>query len=122
MRVESAAAAPGVITAVDRAFENSSAEVRTETERAFQMSFMSMLGDVKTLTLSVSSVVVFTLMLVTVSTMSMAIRERFRELAVLKALGFRRELFGFILAESFSLAMAGALLGAGRGALSRSHV
>ena len=62
----------------------------------------------------ISVVVVFALMLVTVSTMSMAIRERFRELAILKALGFRRrELFAFILAESFGLAMAGAVLGAG---------
>jgi putative ABC transport system permease protein len=46
--------------------------------------------------------------------MSMAIRERFRELAVLKALGYRRrELFAFILAESFGLAAVGALLGVG---------
>jgi ABC-type antimicrobial peptide transport system permease subunit len=46
--------------------------------------------------------------------MSMAIRERFRELAVLKALGYRRrELFAFILAESFGLAAFGALLGIG---------
>ncbi len=51
----------------------------------------------------------FTLVLVTASTMSMAIRERFRELAMLKALGFRRrELFAFILAESFGLAVTGA--------------
>jgi putative ABC transport system permease protein len=46
--------------------------------------------------------------------MSMAIRERFREHAVLKALGYRRrEIFAFILAESFGLAMVGALIGAG---------
>jgi len=57
---------------------------------------------------------VFTLILVSASTMSMAIRERFRELAVLKAIGFRRrELFGFILAESFGLAAIGALIGVG---------
>jgi putative ABC transport system permease protein len=44
----------------------------------------------------------------------MAIRERFRELAILKAIGFRRrELFAFILAESFGLAAAGALIGVG---------
>jgi putative ABC transport system permease protein len=44
----------------------------------------------------------------------MAIRERFRELAVLKALGYRRrELFAFILAESCGLAGIGALLGVG---------
>jgi putative ABC transport system permease protein len=114
LRVASADVANDVIARVNRAFENSSAEVRAETERAFQMSFISMLGNVKVLTLSISAVVVFTLFLVTVSTMSMAIRERFRELAVLKALGFqRRELFGFILAESFGLAALGALLGIG---------
>jgi putative ABC transport system permease protein len=75
-----------------------------------------MLGNIKTLIASISTVVVFTLVLVTASTMSMAVRERFRELAILKALGFRRrELFTFILAESFGLAAAGALLGIGGG-------
>jgi putative ABC transport system permease protein len=73
-----------------------------------------MLGNVKTLIASISTVVVFTLVLVSASTMSMAVRERFRELAILKALGFRRrELFAFILAESFGLSAAGALLGIG---------
>ncbi len=114
LRVASADVANDVIARVDKAFENSSAEVRAETERAFQMGFISMLGNVKMLIGSISAVVVFTLVLVTVSTMSMAIRERFRELAVLKALGFKRtELFGFILAESFGLAALGALVGIG---------
>lgn len=114
LRVTSAGVANDVIAAINHAFENTSAEVRAETERAFQMSFVSMLGNVKVLTTSISAVVVFTLVLVTVSTMSMAIRERFRELAVLKALGFRRtELFSFILAESFGLAVLGAVLGIG---------
>jgi ABC-type antimicrobial peptide transport system permease subunit len=59
---------------------------------------------------------------VSASTMSMAIRERFRELAVLKALGFRRhELFALILAESFGLAAAGAVLGVGGGWLFFTH-
>jgi putative ABC transport system permease protein len=103
-----------VTAAINRAFANTSAEVRAETERAFQLSFVSMWGNIKILIGSICTVVVFTLMLVTVSTMSMAIRERFQELAVLKALGFRRrELFACILAESFGLAMTGALLGVG---------
>lgn len=114
IRVASASVANDVIARVNKAFENTSAEVRAETERAFQMSFISMLGNVKLLIGSISSVVVFTLMLVTVSTMSMAIRERFRELAILKALGYRRrELFSFILAESFGLAALGATIGIG---------
>jgi putative ABC transport system permease protein len=112
MRVASAEISNDVIAKVNEAFANTSAEVRAETERAFQMGFISMLGNVKLLIGSVSTVVVFTLMLVTVSTMSMAVRERFRELAVLKALGFRRrELFSFILAESFGLALVGGALG-----------
>ena len=105
---------PGVITAINKTFENTSSEVRAESERAFQLSFISMLGNIKLLVNSICSVVVFTLLLVSASTMSMAIRERFRELAVLKALGFRRrELFAFILAESFGLSLFGAILGIG---------
>lgn len=114
VRVSSAEEAPFVIDRINKAFANSSAEVRAETERAFQMSFVSMWGNIKILIGSIATVVVFTLLLVAVSTMSMAIRERFRELAVLKALGYRRrEIFAFILAESFGLAMVGALIGAG---------
>ena len=114
VRVASAEQAPIVIDKINKAFANSSAEVRAETERAFQMSFVSMWGNIKVLIGSIATVVVFTLLLVSVSTMSMAIRERFRELAILKAIGFRRrEIFAFILAESFGLAMLGALVGAG---------
>lgn len=103
-----------VVEAINKAFVNTSAEVRAETERAFQLGFISMWGNIKMLINAICSVVVFTLILVSASTMSMAIRERFRELAVLKALGYRRrELFAFILAESFGLALIGALLGVG---------
>jgi len=114
LRVSSAEAMPGVIKRINDSFANSSAEVRAESERAFQLSFISMWGNIKVLVTSVASVVVFTLVLVSASTMSMAIRERFRELAILKALGFRRrELFAFILAESFGLAVVGGLVGIG---------
>ena len=114
LRAESAEIAPRVIDTINKMFANTSAEVRAETERAFQMGFVSMWGNIRVIIGSVCSVVVFTLLLVSVSTMSMAIRERFRELAVLKALGYRRrELFAFILAESFGLALLGAVLGAG---------
>ena len=114
LKVRSAEDMAPVIKAVNAAFENTSAEVRAESERNFQLGFISMLGNVKALIGSISTVVVFTLVLVSASTMSMAVRERFRELAVLKALGFRRrELFAFILAESFGLAAAGAVLGIG---------
>jgi putative ABC transport system permease protein len=114
VRAASIEEAPLVTERINKAFANTSAEVRAESERAFVLGFVSMWANIKTLIGGISMVVVFALILVTVSTMSMAIRERFRELAILKALGFkRRELFVLILAESFGLAMAGAVIGAG---------
>jgi putative ABC transport system permease protein len=114
IKVRSPEEVGSVVDQINKAFMNTSAEVRAETERAFQLGFISMWGNIKMLINAICTVVVFTLILVSASTMSMAIRERFRELAVLKALGYRRrELFAFILAESFGLAAIGALLGVG---------
>ena len=112
VRAENAAVIPELITRIDKAFANSDAETKTETERAFQLSFVSMFGNIKTLIGSISTVIVFTMILVTASTMSMAIRERSREIAILKAIGFDSlQVFGLILAESFGLALAGGMLG-----------
>ena len=114
VRAASPEVVSGVISRIEKAFANTSAEVRAETERAFQMSFVSMLGNIRVLIGSICTAVVIMLVMASASTMSMAIRERFRELAVLKALGFQRgELFLFILAESFALSTLGFLLGAG---------
>ena len=111
-----------VTDAINKAFANTSAEVRAETERAFQLSFISMMGDIKLFVGAISVAVIMALLFVTASTMSMAVRERLRELAVLKAVGFRlRELLAFILAESFGLAAMGALLGVGGAWLFYAH-
>ena len=114
MKVTSTEVMPQVIDTINKAFANSANEVRAESERAFQAAFVSMWGGIKFLIGSISGFVLLTLVMVTASTMSMAVRERFRELAILKALGFRRrDLFALILAESFGLAALGALIGAG---------
>ena len=114
LKASSPEAMPRLIEQIDQKFANSSHEVRAESERAFQAEFVSMWGGIKFLIGSISGFVLLTLVMVTASTMSMAVRERFRELAILKALGFRRrDLFALILAESFGLAALGALLGAG---------
>ncbi len=114
VKVKSIQDMPRVIESINKAFANTSAEVRAETERAFQLSFVSMWGDIKILIQSICTVVIFSLVLVSASTMSMAIRERMRELAVLKAIGFRSyELFALIFAESFGLSMLGAIIGVG---------
>lgn len=112
LKVTDASVIPGLVERIDHTFRNTEAETKTETERAFQLGFISMFGNIKLLLSSISSVIVFTLILVTASTMSMTIRERSREIAVLKAVGFdSRQVVGLILAESFGLAMAGGLVG-----------
>lgn len=118
LRLKSADALDNVSRSIEAEFANTASEVRAESERAFQMSFVSMLGGIKTVIAAVSTAVLISILLVTASTMSMSIRERFRELAILKAIGFQpKELCAFIVAESFGLAALGALLGAGGAAL-----
>jgi putative ABC transport system permease protein len=112
IKAKSAAVIPGLIKNIDDAFRNTDAETKTETERAFGLEFVSMFGNVRMLVGSISMVIVFTMILVTASTMSMSIRERIRELSILRALGFNGlHVLGLIVAESFGLAMAGGVVG-----------
>lgn len=112
LRVRSAAEVPGLIERIDAMFRNTDAETKTETERAFALGFVSMFGNIRTLVGSICTVIVFTMILVTASTMSTAVRERSREIAVLKAIGFDGfQVFGLLLAESLGLALAGGALG-----------
>ncbi len=112
LRASNAAVIPRLIQGIDDAFRNTDAETKTETERAFALEFVSMFGNVRMLVGSISLVIVFTMILVTASTMSMSIRERIREIAILKAIGFNGlHVLGLIVAESFGLAVAGGFVG-----------
>lgn len=112
MKAKDAESIPGLIDRIDSTFRNTDAETKTETERAFQLGFVSMFGNIKMLLGSISLVIVFTMILVTASTMSMAIRERMREIAILKAVGFDGfQVLGLIVSESFGLSMVGGFIG-----------
>jgi putative ABC transport system permease protein len=113
VKVDSAADVPKVSQAIDAMFHNTAYETKTETEQAFQLSFVSMLGNVKLLLTMISAAVVFTILLVAGNTMAMSIRERTGEVAVLKTLGFRRNLILLLLVgESLLIALFGGLVGA----------
>ena len=100
--------------AVDGLFKNSYAETLTETEKAFQMSFVSMSEAIITVIQLVSYVIIVIIMAVVANTMAMSVRERMGEYAVFKTLGFGRGyLAGLILGESFTLTAIGGLLGIG---------
>src|SRR2546429_4598622 len=77
-----------VSTAIDDMFRNSPQPVKAESEKAFGLEFVAMLGNVKAFILSICSAVVFATLLVSANTMAMSIRERTREVAGFKKLGF----------------------------------
>jgi putative ABC transport system permease protein len=103
---------PRVAKAIDEEFRNAPQPTKSETERAFQLDFVSMLGNVKAFILSICLAVVFTILLVSANTMAMSIRERTREVAVLKTLGFtRNRILGLFVGEAVSLALVGGIVG-----------
>jgi putative ABC transport system permease protein len=103
-----------VSKAIDAYFENSDAQTHTETERAFAAGFISMAGNLTLLLNGIGLAVSFTILLVTANTMSMAVRERRTEIAVLKTLGFSSSLvMGLIVAEALLLGALGGGLGIG---------
>jgi putative ABC transport system permease protein len=107
-----------VAQAIDARFENSEAGTKTETEAAFRADFMAMVGNLALLFNSIGLAVIFTILLVTANTMSMAVRERRTEIAVLKTLGFSSAtVMGLILGEALLIAGLGGGIGLGLSAL-----
>jgi len=104
--------AAATAVAIDAVFKNSFAETLTETERAFQMSFVSMSEAILTAIRLVSLVIIVIIMAVVANTMAMSVRERLGEYVVFKTLGFHgRYLAGMILGESLLITGLGGLLG-----------
>lgn len=97
---------------IDATFANSAAETKTETEKAFQLGFITMLGNIRAVIYAVGTAIVIAIFLVSMNTMMMAARERTREMAILKAIGFTdRAVLALVLTESVLIALTGGLLG-----------
>jgi putative ABC transport system permease protein len=101
-----------VVRAIDQEFTNSPWETKTETEKAFAASWVKQMGNIQFLMVTIGGVVFFTLLLVTGNTMAIAVRERVRELAVLKAVGFSdRFVLILVMAETMIVATLGGGIG-----------
>ncbi|HUL45268.1 MAG TPA: FtsX-like permease family protein [Bacteroidota bacterium] len=112
LKVKSASDIPIVAKTVDDMFYNSNAGTKTETEKEFQQSFVSMSSAIITSVKMVSYVIIGIILLVLANTIVMAARERTREYAVLKTLGFSAvHIVGLIGGESMLIAVSGGLLG-----------
>jgi putative ABC transport system permease protein len=103
---------PKVEKAIDDMFHDSPVQTKTESESAFFLSFVSFLGNIKLFLLSICGAVTFTILLVSANTIAMSVRERVREVGVLKTLGYTRgAILGIILGEAASIAAGGGVLG-----------
>ena len=114
MQIDRPENAPRIAKAVDDLFRNSSAPTKTGTEQAFNASFATMWGNVSLLMNTIGMAVVFAILLVAANAMMMSARERTRELAVLKTIGFSdRRLFWLVMLEAGLIAVIGAAVGLG---------
>jgi len=103
-----------VSTTIDATFKNSLAETLTETEKAFQMSFVSMTEAILIAIQLVSIVIIVIIMAVVANTMAMTARERIGEYAVFKTLGFGGGFIAvLIFGESLFISLTGTALGIG---------
>src|SRR5262245_34901209 len=100
--------------AIDQKFANSPYETKTDTERAFQSSFVSMFGNLSLLLGSIALAVVITTLFVAGNTMAMSVRERTTEIAVMRTLGFPSATIFFLIAgEALLMAIVGGAIGVG---------
>lgn len=103
---------PRVAKGIDEVFAQSEYPTKTESEAQFALSFVSFVGNVKVFLLTICAAVTFTILLVSGNTMAMAVRERIREVGVLKTLGFTTgKVLWIIVGEAIVIAAVGGLLG-----------
>jgi putative ABC transport system permease protein len=103
-----------VAKTIDASFANSTAETTTDTEKAFNKAFVAQFGNIALIVTLVVGAAFATILMIIGNTMVMAVRERTREIGVLKALGFSgSRILWLVLAESVALALLGGLPGLG---------
>ncbi len=93
-------------------FGESPYPTKTESEGQFALSFVSFLGNIKLFLLIICAAVTFTILLVSGNTMAMSVRERIKEVGVLKTLGFNNDaILGMIVGEAICISLIGGAIG-----------
>jgi putative ABC transport system permease protein len=112
IQADSPADVPRVAEAVDREFETTPFQTKSESEKAFQLSFLAFLGNLKLFIMAIFGAVTFTILLVSGNTISMSVRERIKEVGILKTLGFTPgAILGIVLGESAVISVIGGAIG-----------
>jgi len=110
--IDAPASSTRIAQTIDNGFRDSTAETKTESEQAYVLGFVALLGNVKAFLVAISAAVMFTILLVSANTMAMSVRERVREVGVLKTLGFTPgTILGMILGEACAISLVGGTIG-----------
>ena len=114
LRVDDPARVDAVMAEIDDTFRNSAAQTASETEKSFFRNNFRALEGLATLIVIVAALIAVCIVFIAANTASMTVRERSREIAILKAMGFsRRYVFGMLVAEATLLATIAGAIGAG---------
>jgi putative ABC transport system permease protein len=112
IKADSVSSIASIIAEVDETFANSSYETMTDSEVGFITSFMSSLNMLFTVAKVLCVIVLTTMTLVAANTAAMSVRERRREVAVMRAIGFaRRQVVAMLVGESLAIALIGGIVG-----------
>jgi putative ABC transport system permease protein len=111
IRADSPQNVESIAKAVDNLFRNATTPTRTEAEKAFNIAIITAIGNVKLFILSICLAVLFATVLTSANAIAMSIRERTREVAVLRSLGFTpATLSSLLVGESVGVCLAAWLL------------
>ena len=112
MRIDDPNRAAAIESAVDTLFANSSTETRTTTESAFLQGFANQMGNIGRIVTIVAAAVFFTMLLVTANAMAQSVRERVRDIAVMRTLGFSNtSVVTLVLVEGLTITVLGGVVG-----------
>jgi len=103
---------PRIAKTVDAMYAESPYPTKTESEQQFALSFVAFLGNVKLFLMAICAAVTFTILLVSGNTMAMSVRERIKEVGILKTVGFTNgSILGLVIGEALTMAVIGGALG-----------
>lgn len=113
-RVDDPSRSADISAKVDKIFDERDTQTVTMSERNMQLSFMAMFGAILTVLDIVSIIILVIMLMILGNTIAMGVRERTREYAVLRAIGFLPwHIRFFVLGEAVVLGIIAGVVGVG---------